>query len=406
MTDMKRVLFVDDEQRVLDGLRAGLRRRRKDWEMVFALGGELALQELEKRPFDVMVTDMRMPGIDGATLLKRAQALHPEMVRIVLSGYAEEEAILRTLPVAHQFLNKPCESSVLENVIERACNIQLLLSDPEIRARVGTIDALPALPRNYMALNNALSDDHANVRDISRSIEQDIGMSAKLLQIVNSAFFGLARQLTSIEDAISYLGLHVIKTLVLSVEVFHTFEGKTMASSVDLESLHQHSLLTARIARRISPIPEQGKDAFAAAILHDVGQLILAAWLPELISESVEAARAARTPLHVAEQELHGFSHAEVGAYLLGRWGLPYPMIEAVAYHHRPELVNQSGFDLLSAVHIADLLAYQYDPPSDPEQDVYASLDVSYVESLGLADELPRWHEIAEEEAGAPAIGL
>lgn len=403
---MKRILFVDDEQPVLDGLRVSLRRHRKQWDMVFAVGGEAGVRELESQPFDVLVTDMRMPIINGVALLTRARELQPEMVRIVLSGYAEEESILRTLPVAHQFLNKPCEPSVLENVIERACDIQLLLGNPEIRTRVGKIDDLPVLPRNYFALNKALIDDHANASDIAAIIEQDIGMSAKLLQIVNSAFFGVARKLTSIQDAIAYLGLHVIQTLVLSLEVFHTFENKSMSPVVDLESLHRHSLLTAAVAKRLSPSPEVGKDAFAAAMLHDVGKLIFATWLPELISDSMEAARAMRSPLHLAEQQLHGFSHAEVGAYLLGRWGLPYPIIEAVAYHHRPHLVKHNSFDILSAVHVADVLAHQYGPAAEGETAVRPSFSPGYIEELGVLDQLPRWEQIAEEEAGAPLMGV
>jgi putative nucleotidyltransferase with HDIG domain len=291
-------------------------------------------------------------------------------------------------------------------VIERACDIQLLLSNPEIRTRVGKIDDLPVLPRNYFALSKALIDDHANASDIAAIIEQDIGMSAKLLQIVNSAFFGVARSLTSIQDAIAYLGLHVIQTLVLSVEVFHTFENKSMSPVVDLESLHRHSLLTAAVAKRLSPSPEVGKDAFAAAMLHDVGKLIFATWLPELISDSMEAARAMRSPLHLAEQQLHGFSHAEVGAYLLGRWGLPYPIIEAVAYHHRPHLVKHNTFGILSAVHIADVLAHQYGPAAEGETDVRPSFSPGYIEELGVLDQLPRWEQIAEEEAGAPLMGV
>jgi HD-like signal output (HDOD) protein len=402
---MKQILFVDDEQSVLDGLRVSLRRQRRKWSMVFAQGGEAALRELEARPFDVLVTDMRMPHINGATLLKRASEMHPEMVRIVLSGHAEEEAILRTLPVAHQFLNKPCEPGILENIIDRACNIQLLLNNAEIRAKVGSIDALPALPRNYIALNNALADEYANVPDIARIIEQDIGMSAKILQIVNSAFFGLARKLTQIEDAIAYLGLHVMKTLVLSVEVFSTFEKKKIESLMDLEALHRHSLLTARISRRIAPDVETGKDAFAASILHDVGILILATWLPELLQESIETAQASGSPLHLVEQELHGFSHAEVGAYLLGRWGLPYPIIEAVAFHHRPAQVKQNGFDLLSTVHIADVLARESELAQAGETPL-PRLDMGYVENLGVADQLSRWHAIADQEAQEPVIGV
>lgn len=401
---MKNILFVDDEQRILDGLRASLRRQRTRWNMVFAPGGEQALAELEKTDFDVIVTDMRMPKVDGAALLRHVQQHCPQMVRIVLSGFAEEEAILRTLPVAHQFLNKPCDATTLENVIERACNIQLLLEKPEIRAAVGNIESLPALPKHYNELNKVIADEHASLQDIAAIIERDIGMSAKLLQIVNSAFFGISRKLASICDTIGYLGLHVIKNLVLSVEIFRTFEDKELASEISLDSLHRHSLLVARIARRLMDDPEAGKDAFAAAILHDVGELVLAAFLPEVITASIEKAKQEELPLYVAEKKLHGFSHADVGAYLLGQWGLPYPLIEAVAFHHVPRTVNQSCFDILSAVHIADGLSYEVEVDIFGPSPLAGSIDMDYMEQLGVADRLSEWRNIAEQQAGEATI--
>lgn len=395
---MKRILFVDDEQRVLDGLRASLRKQRRRWEMVFVNGGQAAIDELEQQSFDVVVTDMRMPGIDGAALLRRVQELRPETVRIVLSGHAEEETTLRSLPVAHQFLSKPCDASTLENVIERACNVQNLLEAPEVRARIGQLDALPSLPRNYAELNRRLVDPNATYRDLAAVIERDIAMSAKLLQIVNSAFFGLSRRLTHVADAISYLGLHVIKNLVLSIEVFGSYDGQSLAPVVSLERLTQHSLRVARIARRLLTDGEDAKDAFAAAVLHDVGKLVLAANLPELITQSFAFARSEGVPLHVAERELHGFGHSEVGAYLLGRWGLPYPVIEAVAYHHTPDCVNQSCFDLLSAVHVADTLASEVEREAGDDRSELV-LDEGYLEGLGVQDHLPEWRKIAEAEA-------
>lgn len=109
----KRVLFVDDEQEVLEGLRNLLRRNRHEWDMVFALGGYEALAELSRGTVDVVVTDMRMPGMDGAQLLAQVKTVSPSTARLVLSGHAEKEAILRALPVAHQFLSKPCGGGTL-----------------------------------------------------------------------------------------------------------------------------------------------------------------------------------------------------------------------------------------------------------------------------------------------------
>ncbi len=121
----KTVLFVDDELNVLEGLRTRLHRQRSKWEMVFVQSGREALERLAQGDVDVLVTDMRMPEMDGVTLLKRAQEEYPRVVRIVLSGHAELEAALRAIHVAHQFLSKPCEAGVIENVVERA----VLLAD-------------------------------------------------------------------------------------------------------------------------------------------------------------------------------------------------------------------------------------------------------------------------------------
>lgn len=397
---MKRVLFVDDESHVLDALRLSLRKKRHEWDMVFAHGGEAGLSELEGAAFDVLVTDMRMPKVDGVALLERGQELHPEMIRIVLSGFSGQEAILRTLPIAHQFLNKPCDSTTIENTIERACDVQRFLDSPDVRKAIGSADSLPALPRNYQALNEVLVDEFATVRMIAEIIERDIAMSAKLLQIANSAFFGLARRLRCVADAITYLGLHLVKNLVLSIDVFGTFGEKELCSAVPLEALHRHSLQTARIAHRLLDDPEAGKDAFAAAVLHDVGTLVLASQLPEVIRRSVERSEAEGVPLHVAESELHPFGHAEVGAYLLGRWGLPYPIVEAVAFHHTPGSVKHSSFDLVSAVHVADGLVTELGESECGG--AVAHLDLAYLERLGVADRLPEWREIAQAEIGAP----
>jgi len=228
-------------------------------------------------------------------------------------------------------------------------------------------------------------------------------MSAKLLQIVNSAFFGLSRRLKSVADAINYLGLHLIKNLVLSIEVFGSFQEQKLPGVVSIEAINAHSLLAGRIANHIIDDPDMAKDAFAAALLHDVGKLILAAHLPDVITQSIQHAETHGVPLHVAEQELGAVGHAEVGAYLLGRWGLPYPMIEAVAFHHSPARVNHTSFDLLSAVHVADALADEVAP--QPQRGERPHLDLEYLERLGVADRLPAWRELAEREVGEAEQG-
>jgi putative nucleotidyltransferase with HDIG domain len=380
----RRILFVDDEQSILEGLRNRLRRKRDQWEMHFALGGKEALLQLLEQPFDVIVTDMRMPGMDGAALLREVQSFYPDVVRIVLSGHAEFEAALRAVPVAHQFLAKPCDPGVLENVVERACQLQRLVNDATVRAIVGKVSALPAMPQLYSKLQGMLVDDRCAMADIADVIKQDTGMCAKILQLVNSAFFRLSRPLSRIEDAIGYLGLEAVHRVVLASELFDAKRG-SFGAARELQSLRTHSLVTATLASQLLPEKKQQEDTFIAALLHDIGKLLIAVHLPEHHQAAVAHAESKGVGLHAAEMALSGVSHAEVGAYLLGIWGLPYFIVEAVANHHEPGRVDEATFGVLGAVHVGDVLAHALMDQSNVEP------DPAYAERVGIAGRWSEW---------------
>lgn len=389
---MKRILFVDDEPRILEGLQNMLRRQRSQWDMVFALGGENALEALEKSAFDVIVTDMRMPGIDGAALLREVQQNHKNTVRIVLSGYAELEAALRIVPVAHQFLTKPCKPEVLENVIERACNLQALVSNEALLKTIGKIEKLPPLPRMYTALTQALANPSTGAGEISKILEQDMAMCAKLLQLVNSSFFASAMKITNIQFAVVRLGFQTIKNLALSLELFQS-DIVSKVSGFSVEKLQKQALLTANIAKRLLSEKQHSDDAFMAAMLHDIGLLIMATELPDDLEEAVYIARTEKIPLHEAEEKSLGVTHAEIGAYLLGVWGLPYPIVEAVANHHRPTRVASQHFDTLAAVYVADCLRQKAENILPAP-----ALDHGYLENLGVLGQLDAWGKIASTQ--------
>ena len=322
-----------------------LRPQRHEWEMAFAPGGEAALALMEASPFDVIVSDMRMPGMDGATLLCHVREHYPQMVRIVLSGHTELSTALRVVPVAHQFLAKPCDAEMLRVAVERACHLKALLSDDSIRRTVTALGDLPSLPRTYEALTQALADPDASLQKVAKIIEQDVGVSAKVLQLVNSAFFGIAHSMTNIQSAVSYLGINTLKNLVLSVEIFRAFKPQRELPGFSLEELQHHAQLTAHIAARL-PVPKHLADiAVVAGMLHDVGKLILAWKLSEHFEKMLAEALGAHCPVYKVEEREDGFSHAEIGAYLLGLWGLPYSVVEAVALHHGPNRVPHQNFD-------------------------------------------------------------
>jgi len=394
---MKRILFVDDEPQILEGLQNLLRRQRDKWEMVFAQGGEKAVELLEQGHFDVIVTDMMMPGIDGAALLKIVGEKYTNTVRIVLSGYTELAGAVRAIPVAHQFLTKPCRPAELENVVERACNLQLLINDEALQKTIGKIETLPPLPRMYAALTKALSDPDTGADDVAKILEQDMAMCAKLLQLVNSSFFVSAKQITSVQFAVVRLGFQIVKNLVLSLEVFKS-NAPIQIEGFSAENLQKHALLVANIAKQICPNPQQSEDAFMAAMLHDIGTLIMAMEMPDKLKQAIALSQAEGLPLEKAEEKLFGVTHAEIGAYLLGAWGLPYPVVEAVANHHRPQRVLSHSFCPLAAVYIAEGLVSEIEADSESP----ALLDLDYVEALGVTDQLSSWRKMTEKQMAEP----
>lgn len=220
---MKRILFVDDESKILDGIRRTLHADRKRWDMQFALGGEAALRACEAASFDVVISDLRMPGMDGATLLRHIRDRFPGSARIILSGYSEVALATEALPMVHRFLAKPCKASELQSTIERVCTLQDLLCTPEIRRIVGTVGELPSLSTTYTSLTQAVRNPSTSIGQVADIIERDVAMSAKVLQLVNGGFFGLAQRATSLQGAVTYLGMETIKNLALVSETFRVF---------------------------------------------------------------------------------------------------------------------------------------------------------------------------------------
>ena len=398
----KFILFVDDEPPILNGLRVRLHRLRTKWEMHFAESGAKAIEALERAHFDVVVTDMRMPGMDGAELLQVVRDRWPDAIRIVLSGYAELQQVVRLVPYAHQYYSKPCEAGQLENLIERCLQLHELLHQPTLRAVVGRVSKLPSIPKVYAQLQQLLTSDDASVHQVARLISTDAAIAAKLLQLVNSAFFRLARRITGIEQAVNHLGFGAIRNLVLSAEVFSSWPGQGPKCVLSLDKLQSHVHKVAAAARAlVAETPPKADDALLAGLLHDIGYWVLSNECQAELTQSVALAVAENIPLHQAETRIIGASHAQVGAYLLGLWGLPYPVIEAVAHHHTPESVAQSEFDPVAAVAIAHALLPEddtsaFDASLPPDCDV----DARFLGSVGAPFD---WQE-AERRVAASQL--
>lgn len=391
---VRRILFVDDEQHILDGLGNLLRKQRKRWEMVFALGAEPALAELRKGSFDVVVSDMRMPGMDGAAFLSRVKADFPSAARIILSGHAERDAVVAAVAVAHQFLSKPCTGEALTSVIERTCALQCRLQDERVRGVIGRLDKLPSAPGTYLDLVRAAADPDTGIADLARIVERDPAMAIKVLQLVNSAFFGLAHTMASVSKAVNYLGADLLKGLALSAQVFEMADGARVPG-FSLEQLQRQSLFCGRLAGRFVTETKGSEEALTAGFVGAAGKIVLCRALPEEFARVIQLATHSRRAFHLVERELLGVTHAEIGAYLLGVWGLPFQIVEAVAYQHSPSLVTEGTREVLAAVHVATVLSEELQrgsPPSDGE----GGLDLAFLAQVGLSGSLSQWRSQAE----------
>lgn len=389
---MKTLLFVDDESRVLQGLQRQLRSMRNDWDMHFADSAAKALEFMATKPVDVIVSDMMMPQMDGAELLTEISKRHPNTVRIILSGHADREAVLRLVGPAHQYLSKPCDAEELRAAVARAFALRDLLTNETLKQLATRIKCLPTLPALYQQLTEELNKDDASMDRIGEIISRDIGMTTKILQLVNSAFFGLPQPISSAAEAVMYLGISTVRSLVLSVQVFSQFKNPPLPG-FSLDALQNHCWMTAVLARRIAK--EESRDmklmdqCFLAGLVHDVGRIILAAGLPEQYARVWNVAGQQGVGLWEAEKTEFGATHADVGAYLLGLWGMPNVIVEAVAFQHCPSRCVPAGFTPLVAIHVANAFAHEKNGGTAEA----SCIDTNYLAQLGLADRVADWRE-------------
>jgi len=388
---LKRILFIDDEPLVLQGLKSTLYRRRKDWDLSFAEGGAAGVELMRQEPFDAIVTDLRMPGVDGLAVLKEARLRLPAALRLVFSGSTDERQTVRLISIAQQYLSKPCEPGRLEALIERCFATQSLIESESVRARLGGAKALPAVPATFAKLQAVLADERCDMKAVARVIETDPAIVAKLLQVVNSAFFRLPRRVSSVEQAVTHLGTCAIRDLTLAAEMFQS--GPSLPKGIDPIELQRHAFRVAAVARRVGQGKQIADDCFLAGLIHDIGLLLLGNEFPDEMTRVIEAI-ARGEQAGAAELRIAGIEHGVAGAYLLGNWGLPYDVIEAVAHHHAPERIAQDSLDVLAAVSIALALVAQIDGDDTPAiERTVTYVGPDYLKKVGVEAD---WDELIE----------
>jgi HD-like signal output (HDOD) protein len=377
---------------ILDGLRNLLRKYRGSWAMDFVTSGTAALEHLARHGADIVVSDMRMPGMDGAQLLQKVREHHPATARIVLTGQASKDDLLQVLPVAQQILAKPCEPKVLCATIERMFKVQALLGNPQLQALVGGLERLPSFPKCYERLSQAMHRDDATVAEIARIVEQDPALSVKALSMANAAYFGLAQPTASIPIAVRHIGFALLRALALSTDIFASISASLLSSDT-LRQLPERALLRAQLARCYVIDRSRAEEAFTAALMLDIGMIVLAQRQGDEYLQLLQVAEESTLPLHEVERERLGYTHAEVGAYLLGVWGLPAELVEMVASHHAPALRELSANPVAAAVHLADVF-------TDPSQREWADPAAGLLDAIRdrpeIAARLREWRALAQ----------
>ena len=357
----ERILFIDDDPTILSGLRRLLHHLRDEWDMSFASSGEEALGLIASKTYDVIVTDMRMPNVNGAQLLKEVRDKCPCSVRIILSGEADLDSVLESVVSAHQYLAKPTSPDILKPVILRATQLRSLVGNKDIQAFVSQIDALPSYSKNISLLRRELQKDTPSLEMLQTIIAQDISLAAKVLQITNSAFFGEKQEVYCPYKASAMLGVDLLRMLIERQEIIKEGPDDGMLGPICLNQLNQHSVMVATLARRVAAI-EGVSDAeidtcLATGLLHDIGKIILALYDPEKYERIIQKTEGIdNVDLQDEERACFQTTHAEVGAFLLGLWGLPQAVIEAAYSHFALKGDQPTGFSIVTAVQIANLI--------------------------------------------------
>jgi HD-like signal output (HDOD) protein/CheY-like chemotaxis protein len=394
---MIRVLFVDDEVSPLADLRNGLSELDGEWEMQFVTSGADALEILEDDHFQIVVADMKMPEMDGNQLFEQVRKLYPDIVRIMMTEAGDQGMILESTRNAHRYLPKPYDVEVLQQAIAQCFYVRSLLEDDSLRSMVVGLTNLPSLPSLYTDIVRIAEDDTKTLRDAGSIVAKDTGMTAKILQLVNSALFGIPRHIGSVEDAVGFLGVDTLKSLVLSVKLFSQF-GSVKLRGRSLEQASDHNLRTGFFAQKIAidfDAPKEVVDhAFLAGTLHDAGVLVLASEFSQRYAKTELFADRENVDVSVVEEREFNTTHARVGAYLLSLWGLPDPIVEAVLLHHEPSGYPGVDFTPLTAVHIANAIEHEL---RDPDPDAPCLFDFEYLRKLGLDEKVDGWLEMCRE---------
>lgn len=395
----KRILFVGEDLELWEQLRPLTQEEDAPWDVAFAKSGLQALGSLAQSPCDAVVADMQLPGMTGAQLLDEVMQRNPKTLRFIRASLGDQQGAMKCVGMAHQYLVKPSDVATVRSALDRSFALEAWLPGESAQKVLAQMKKLPSPPNLYFKIVSELQSPDASMENIGELIQRDLVLSAKLLQVVNSAVFGLQLQVSSASEAVIYLGMETTKSLVLLAHTFSYFD-KLKEANFSVDKLWRHSLAAGKVAEKIARAETRDLEvigqAFTAGMLHDIGKLLLAANMPTEFKAALKRARDEQVLLWEAEAAVLGVTHAELGASLLGIWGLPVPIVEAVALHHLPARFLNKAFCPVTAVHAGNAIEHEMEP--DNQGLVAGQLDENYLTEIGLAERSAVWRDLCQEK--------
>jgi putative nucleotidyltransferase with HDIG domain len=387
----KHILLADGDAKTLEEFRQALGQK---WRVTGVGTAAAALEELKKQAYDGLVVSLNLADQQPAHLLSKVRSRFPKTARFVVAAEKDRERVVKELLGAHQFLIRPFDADGLQATIERALAFELWIDNDNLHKLVARMRTLPTVPALYLEILAALKSADTTTEDVGALIEKDMSITTKLLQVINSAYFGLPRTVTSPEEVVGLLGFETVKVMVIAIKLLNQYD-RIKPADFSIDRLWKHSTAVANSARHLVLLQSgdraQAEAAFAAGLLHDVGKVILAGNFADQYRGVQSMARTRHLQLWEVEKEIFGTSHCEIGAYLLGLWGLPLEILEAAALHHQPARTANKLFSALTAVHVANVLERAVTP--DFEGEVPATIDMEYLAEIGMVECLHDWCE-------------
>jgi HD-like signal output (HDOD) protein len=399
-TTVLRVLYLEEDPTAVAELIHYLGEKTQ-WDVAHAKNPQEARNIARKQPIDVALLSATMPDSDPVTLAEELTQVHKKISIFLLAPDAES-GMTAYASGRFQWLAKPCPPETLVSAIERMAALVSWLTNNTTIDLVSGLHSLPTIPSNYQGVIRAIHSPNSSVQEIADAVEKDMGITSRVLQVANSAYYGYSKKITSPMEASMLLGIDTLKSLVRYTHVLNNFP-QTPATNAIFDQVWRHSAGVAAVARKIvllhTKSEELGDEAFTAALLHDIGKVVLTSIKPDEYKQVLRQASETNTMLNMVERIKLQTTHAETGAYLLSLWGIPFSILEAVAWHHYPRECKEKKFSALTAVHIANVAEHRRNRIDETK--VIPTLDELYLNEIGVWKEAQEWVKLRPDRAAS-----